>query len=86
MNKAHVLSGVIKNYFFNHAAIFSCIIRNKSVFYGLSSALVKMMAVKQFIPALRSLGILCHNSLSAVCYLGPDNFYHALLLFTTKPS
>lgn len=41
----------------------------------------KMMAVKQHIPAHNSLGILYLNSLPSVCYLGPDVFYHALLLF-----
>lgn len=46
----------------------------------------KMMAVKQRIRAHSSLGILCPNPLSGVCCLGPDIFYHTLLLFNTEPS
>lgn len=45
----------------------------------------KIMAVKQRVPALSTLGISCHNLLSSVCYLGPDIFYHALQLFNTEP-
>lgn len=40
MNIVCVHSGVMKDYLFNRAAIFKCIIRNKSILYFLSSALV----------------------------------------------
>lgn len=40
-----------------------------------------MMAVKQHIPAHNNLGILYCNPLSSVDYLGPDVFYHVLLVF-----
>lgn len=41
----------------------------------------KMTAVKQHSPAHNSLGILYRNLLLSVCWLGPDVFYHALLVF-----
>lgn len=41
----------------------------------------KMMAVKHHIPAHNSLGILSCSPLSSVDYLGPDVFYHVLLVF-----